>query len=1253
LEYTLKNTARITIRGNWDIGVIENHIKEYLCDCEIWGDLNISSDEYSNIKTKIAEALGSNPTGKNVKALVRRYPLLMVTDFVCFVLYEYDNNEFWNGWANRYKINMGINNQSEVGRMIREIIKKFNSEVIEDGGFVYVTPIICQAGIPLPCFDKLFDILDSTLNSSYFIAREIVSELMGYRNYLIDVPVERYFRLHTERAIELIVQMREMMHTVGDLSLELTDVPELPYVQQRIVKRYAQWSTEIKKIGRKNRKGTQYYFSPKLVYDDTKGICLFIPEQTLRQNSIYELRWTIIGDSDIENAKIFYSQVYNSNGRNYTREVNVPVDIAKTYTIQLRDNDDDSVLLTNPWVLNGLDSENDILTFNENGFLMPQIQRYISRKGTVVVLDSRTAKIIEIHSINKIDIDLPKSRAGLQAFYAYTAEEDARLIIQTLSEIIYIERKHSFDIELVQIGTLFNEKYNSKETPVYTCFPTVEVSGDIENYNQTLFNNWQVLIIHRLSNTKHTMTLSELDFGIYNNRMLFSLNNYVQEFYLGMYGEYELRVYDGKTRKYFTFYLSPKIEHIAHIEDIKSDRSFRNSRAVFYVQKNDTATLEFENGSGINVLPAYKKGLDWLEISITNRQACIRGNVIFEYRDNIRKFPFKKTIRKFEWSFWNEKENDLSETGKVKQFYMEDLIESTWRLALHFTDAEERYDVVKLVLETANSKKLQSKEIILDRFGNASVTINLFLDTIRENLLPQRLMLYVSKGYDDYLPICLAIFRSFVQLKNPKYSIVKDRPIVYWEQNCENELFNKRLELISLNDFGTDPIEYSLTDNVRNFKGKGGKTFEGIFLDKPLNDGIYYIDTKEDMDFSLFDNEEQAIPSYDNAHILYVNGKKVLERIFADKNDNLFDWLSAATIAIHRIEWITIVLNKLRVQIKQSKMLFNIKKCAPLLFSLLINSGEKSNLAYEVKIKIKEVCAIINDFMITNTDRLEILKYLLESNISDNNCKNIINELHLYLFCPNDSVMFNKLSVQRMWNINQEMAILMNVRNCVSNITIDIDRVLSRIGCESLEDIIKITPNVNCASNDWTNCIEQIFSGKCKCDYVCFECSKKVWGDGNEYLKLFVSDKRGNWIRQIPDRSHTDGYEIFGKNYLTLIFELTPENQDFVIKEYIDSANQEIYKVEKLTLKYIPFFQNLHSVIRNRLTGNAEKQKLFYQIGCSSALIALSSRKVIDSADLQELLPFWKNVMGAYPALVYRDLILAELHMLFGNGKGN
>lgn len=1248
METIQNSTTRITIRENWDIGVIEKHLESCLPNCIIWGDLNINPEEYKNIMTKIESALGCDPTVSNLKQLIKRYPVVLVTDIISFVLYEFDNNTFWNAWSSRYNIELCTNNQTEIGKMVHGIFERFDFEIIEEGGYAYVTPILCQAGIPVVCFDKLFDIFDSTINSSYFNAREIVNELMGYRSYLIDITAERYFKRHTEKAIELVAQLREMMRSVVDLSgLESNEIPEFPGVPKRIVHRYALWNAEIKKIGRRSRRNTQFYFSPKIVYDETKGICLFIPEQTLRDDSIYKLRW-IISSEEIESNKMVYSQVYNDNIRNYTLETVVPLAPASSYMVELYDDDDDANPLTSPWTIEVFGSDNLILAFNEAGSLMLPTQRYISRKGTIIVFDSSVTPSVQSHSINHDNINLPKTWSDFQAIRVYPADKNALLVLTNQNDVYRIECKHSFDIELEQTGTLFDEKYRHTEIPVYTRFPNVDIVGDIPNENQAIFDNWQIVISHRLSNTKHVAMFTELPLSISGENALVNLDDYAQKYFANIYGAYELRIYDGKTiRKNITFYLVTPIRYFARREDFQSDRIFEKKDAAFWVHKKDVPLLEFEPGSGISVLPGISKSDDWVELSTQNKQAYIYGNIIVKDGQRI---PFKKTIRRLEWSFWDEKENDVKDVGKTKQFYLEDFKATNWRLFLHFTDAWAQCDSIKLVLETADCKQLQSKDIIVDNFGNCLITLNMFQDTIERHPLPQKVMLYITKGHDEYLPITIALIKSFVQLNNAQYRQIQGNPSILWDENNSNNLKNKKLELTSLNNPNMEPIIKSL-EAVKVFKRKDGTIFEGVFLDEPLSNGVYLIDAKEDVEFSFFDDEEQSIPTYDSNHILCVNGRQYLDNHYANNTINVAEWLSATEIAQNRIEWVSELTERLKECIERSEMLFDAEACSPILFSLLINTGYKSNLSSEKKRIVKEICKLINDHAITNIQRTELLKILLDSSVSNEDCKEIVNELQLYLFCPTGSTVFDKTALHRMWDINEKLAILINLRNSATTLSIDIDRVIGRIGSETLEKIITFQRDKSCESSDWSECFERLVGNKCTCNSVVFETSKQVWGDRSEYSKLFVSDKKSNWSREEPNEHSTDGYDFFGKTYLKLIYDLIPDIQDEESKKYTELAKMEIYKVEELSAKYKNLIHNLQPVIQNRLGDGSGSHKLFYQIGCASALTALSTKRVIDPANLQELLPFWKYATTVYSDLVYRDLIISELYALQNRGR--
>jgi hypothetical protein len=1244
VENSLKKDA-ISIQTDWNLKSIEKYLVGALRKCTIWGDLNISGDEYHLIYSRVYSALGSR-SASELKTLFSWYPVVMVTDMVFFAIYDYEN-DFWSSWSSRYDINLSVNLHSEIGRIVRGILKRYDFEIIDNEGYTYVTPIVFQAGIPNSCFDKLFDILESTLGSRYFNAREIVNELMGYRSYMVEMAVVRYFRHHTERAVNLVFLLREMMQSLGEV---FDDDRVAAYgLQPRIVSCYVRWREEQKTFNKKKRGKNQYYFPPKIVFDTLKGICLLLPEQTLIQDSIYKLKWTIIHNDD-EKTKTYYSQVYQDLERNFTQETIIPIGFAEKYIVELRDSDNEEAVLISPWIIEGTGCASHILVFNYNGLLLSDSQRYISRKGTYFVFNSDCVSLTEYKNLNFMDMDLPKSWTGYKAICVYPSDRDARLSFMTDEGPAHFECRQSLDVDFLQYGTLFDEKYDDYETPVYIRFPTIAVTGNVDKHNEVM-QKWQVILLHRVSGTKHTLNISEVVVNTMGEMVRISFNAIAKELFESKYGAYELWFFDGNNRKYFMFYLAPAVQYQAQVEDIKVDRKFvHNKHAGFYVRINEVMKLEFDNSSGIQVLPAPGKGSGWVEVVANSKPAYLNGYLVYGMAGQVFKIPFKKTIRKMHWVFWNEQENETTEIGKTKQFFIDELKESTWRLTVHFSGEAKEYDSVRLVLEGASLQQLQSKELELDLRGNFTVNLNMFLDTMEAHLLPQRFMIYFKHGLEDYLPVCIAIIKSYVKLEQPKYGFLRARPFVYWRKDRENELKNKSLKITSLNNHETEPLIYSL-DNIKTATNKTGEEYNYILLDKPLDEGIYYVDAIEETGFSFFDNEQKGIPIYDKERVFCVNGRKVLEELIDSKSSDVVRWLSAATIALYSGNWINVIYKRLQWQIENFSMKFDVRKCSSLLFSLLVHCGDKGNIPQEVKTKGRAVCLMINNFIINNFDRTKLLKFLLESNFSNVECNSIINDLQLYLFCSDGLVTFDKTLTQRMWEINEKLAILLNLRGCVSNSSIDMIRIISKVGNDSLREIVTFSPGQSCRSNDWDECFEQVLSGKCECSYANFECTKRVWGDNNEYSQLFVMDKKGNYSRLVPDESHTDGYEIFGINYLTLICRLIPENPCEEVKENIELAKQEIYKCENLNHKYMPYYHSLQAAIQSRLGDKQSSENLFYQIGCASVLVALAGR-VVHVSELQELLPFWNYAMRVYPELVYRDLILAELTLIFGEVRG-
>ena len=106
-------------------------------------------------------------------------------------------------------------------------------------------------------------------------------------------------------------------------------------------------------------------------------------------------------------------------------------------------------------------------------------------------------------------------------------------------------------------------------------------------------------------------------------------------------------------------------------------------------------------------------------------------------------------------------------------------------------------------------------------------------------------------------------------------------------------------------------------------------------------------------------------------------------------------------------------------------------------------------------------------------------------------------------------------------------------------------------------------------------------------------------------------------------------------------------------KTHIEEVKKERSKLEILVEKYLPNFNKVNKVLKNRLNGGAnDNHRLFFNIGCASYLEALAVHGNIDLEDFHQLLPFWKSIMYTFPVLAYRDIILSELFVIFQNERG-
>lgn len=398
---------------------IEEAIKRILSECEIWGDLPISRKSYKFLARRLKKAFPNRLANKDITGILEKRPLVLITDIIFFVKYDYDNNDFWNSWAKRFDIELGANYQTKVGAEVLHILEKHDKKIIEDGGYKYVTPIICQAGIPNVCFDKLFDILDNKSNSFHFDFNEFYNEIVGftYKSYYVDSSVERYFKFFPDKANELITQLRELFNSnINSKTIASGIIPEFGELEPRIIKQYILWDKHTRE--NKTHKSSEYS-SPKLVFDEIKGVCILLQGQSFRNSSsISKLKWELICDS---NTVTHDSKVYEDEANNkvYTYDEIIPIDFSSKYIIKLYKDIYDKEPVKQ-WEILGISKDNPILFFNEKGFL--QLRKDLSRKGNIVIFDPNYTKIFEKHNIQElIPLNLVKNWSEKQSFNIYPA----------------------------------------------------------------------------------------------------------------------------------------------------------------------------------------------------------------------------------------------------------------------------------------------------------------------------------------------------------------------------------------------------------------------------------------------------------------------------------------------------------------------------------------------------------------------------------------------------------------------------------------------------------------------------------------------------------------------------------------------------------------------------------------------------------------------------------------------------------------
>lgn len=1202
---------------------IEKEIRDKLTECEIWGDLGLSFDEYETLTQNIKEALSkTNRDLSSYLYYVNNYPATLLTQVINFILYN-DENKFWDEWQVSLDLNINFNDRPVIGSIWIKKMARFGFKSNEDGGYKFLTPLICQAGVPNSSLGNLFYIMENTENQ-YFDPREIIDDLFSWRRYLLNKPIERYIRLHRDSAINFILEIYEIVKNNVDI---------VSTGNNRIVEQYKKYKdTESIKFNSK-KYGINQYIMPYLFFDSiSKGLTIKLPQITISNEYIKNLIWKIEGDGFETSIAVKTSA---TDFGKLSEETLVSVPYSSKYFIKVYDDINDQKPLKvweNP--IEGFTKE--FIIFDNRGKRVSG--EYLPRDSGYIIYKKDTVKV-KFNQLMKEDLYLPETSKGLNAVIFFIANKDISLEVQNSNDKYSILCRPTLNVRIYSDQSLFDEKASKDNIAVYTRFPSIEV----DLIDNKLNNDMLIIIKNRICNYKQTLHLSDYLY-MQNSTDTISINMNSSDNSMP-YGIYEISFYKEKAfLQSYNFAYSPLILYDFYNINLWPNYNSNMESTGFCYKPEKGVDIAFESEVKENLVLINNEA--WKQVSLKGHSRFISGNLAINQDNQILKIPFKKTVRNITWKFWNEENKEERICYGTEYFNDEEFRNSKWWLTIDLNmDLIQFPPTIEL---TSRSNHIAN--INFQNSGKANLPMSIFSTTFENASYPIEIVLNYSIG-NDKKSITLAKVSEKVLLNDVKYKNddgTKNKPYLLWKQSGKGVAGSDNiLELIQINDMAfKEDIDLSYAKLHKN----GIREF--LKLKNNLNSGLFKIQLKKADDFFGDFNKFKPVEIGEYNTIL-VNYHDIL------KDDNTISGIINMTLCLwNNKNLLQRVKNKLQNNpISITNKSINIKDIRNLI-TLAYNFGYINNPTdLEVKELINQILDTISEKYLNPSQRLDFLIVLLDSDTEQEQFEYIYNKFSLSLSKFSDKPP-TKENIDRLSNIDNIASIVWliysdNTKPSYRGLS---NKILNTIGLSSAMEMLRF--NNKCSEcqkhQEWIECYEKIISNNKFCTKFTIIPTSNLYGNTEDFLNMidWGRPNRNDEPKLLFEKKPESGIEFCGIRYIDMLinwFFCYKRNMD-KLKPHIDELKElyeEIdYSMQNLDKGIIEYIKPITSGLYGRDVGN-KIYEIFYYSGLSTIIKALHNSNKITDKQLLSSDKYLITMNKVCPEIVANDLLLAELYMFF------
>ena len=374
---------------------IELILSDRLQDCDIWSDLGLSEEEFDILTQKIRAYIFRTDVFKTYLSLFQTYPICAVSQIVYFVVYQYQD-EFWTPWAKNIGLDIDQSKCGYIGSKVISVFKKYNMKYSEDG-YKYVTPIMCQAGIPYAHMDDLFDAVYSERRVN-IDAQALVADLLNWKSHVLHKSVLRFLADYPSKAAEMLADANELLQTQSSGTATEGN-------NAILLKKYDEWRKTSKETQRLKRRSQEYPLPVMSFSDDGRGICLRLPSITAKNEYTSAYRW-VLCTRELTWKKEVVTKLYRESSRLYTKKKCVSAPPAEASIVQLFDDIEKNALLERE--ITGFANDKFAL-FDSHGRKIND--EFIPPKQAYLVYQ-KEACIVKTAECNKMDIYRPEHCAG-------------------------------------------------------------------------------------------------------------------------------------------------------------------------------------------------------------------------------------------------------------------------------------------------------------------------------------------------------------------------------------------------------------------------------------------------------------------------------------------------------------------------------------------------------------------------------------------------------------------------------------------------------------------------------------------------------------------------------------------------------------------------------------------------------------------------------------------------------------------------